>query len=134
MSQCKVLSVAGAGSIGAATVTSADQGDERSDRPAGSLLLVFDVTALAGTAPSLQAILELKDPVSGKYISFGTFTAVTATGTYTYVIGLGVGAAADGITTTKNFPPPDTWRVRVVGGGTAITNASYTVSAHSLGG
>ena len=133
MSQTKLLSVVGATSIGAATLTSTDQGDAQSDRPAGSLVLVFDVTALAGTAPSVQLIVELKDPVSGKYISFGTFTAVTTTGTFTYAIGLGVGAAADGITATKNYPPPDTWRVRVVGGGTAITSASYTVASHLRG-
>src|SRR5438552_14880984 len=120
MSQSKILSVVGANSIGAATLTSTDQGDAQSDRPAGALILVFDVTALTGTGPTLQLILELKDPVSGKYISFGSFTAVTATGTFTYAVGLGIGAAGDGITATKSYAVPDTWRVRVVGGGTAI--------------
>jgi hypothetical protein len=121
-----LLNIVGANSIANATKSTDDQLETNTQ----GLILVLDVTALAGTGtPSLQVVLELKDDVSGKYISFGTFTAVTATGTYTYVIGLGVGAAADGITATKNYPPPSRWRARVVGGGSTITNATYTLAS-----
>jgi len=125
MSERSLLNVTGATSIALATKNSADIVDGDGE----SILLVFDVTALVGTAPSLQLIFEMLDDISGKYVSMGTFVAVTATGTYLYAIGLGVAVAGDGVTAVRGFPPPDRWRVRVVGGGTAITSASYTVSA-----
>ncbi len=122
----RLLGVIGAASIALATQASADVTDGDGE----SLVLVLDVTTLTGTGtPSLQLILEMLDDVSGKYISFGTFVAVTATGTYTYAVGLGIAAAGDGITAVRGFPPPDRWRARVVAGGATITNATYTVSA-----
>jgi hypothetical protein len=127
--QRELLRVLNANSIANATRTSDDQIAEPSAR---SLVLVFDVTGLTGTAPTLQCIVEAKDQASGKYISFGNFTAISAVGTYTYVIGLGVAAAGDGITATKSYPAPSSYRVRVVGAGTAITDADYTLSAHRL--
>jgi hypothetical protein len=127
--QRTLLSVQNANSIANATRTSDDHIAEPSSR---ALVLVFDVTGLAGSAPSLQLIVELKDQASGKYVSSGTFTAVTAVGTYTYAIGQGIGAASDGYTATKNLPAPGSYRVRVVGGGTSITDADFTVAAHRL--
>jgi hypothetical protein len=126
----KLLSVLNAASIAAATQTSEIHDSTYS--PSRALVLVFDVTSLTGTAPTLQCILELVDELSGKFVSFGSFTAVSAAGTYTYVIGLDTGAAADGITVTKSYPVPPKWRVRVAGGGTAITDADYTVAAHII--
>src|SRR5687767_5849338 len=103
----ELLRVANANSIGAATKAS---DDVRGDPITQALVIVFDVTQLAGTVPTLQLIVELRDDISGKYASFGTFTAINAVGTYSYVIGKGVGAAADGVTATRGFPPPGSYR------------------------
>src|SRR5882762_8198074 len=74
-----LLNVVGASSIALATKSSADITDGDGE----SILLVLDVTALAGTGtPSLQLILEMLDDVSGKYISMGTFVAVTTVATF----------------------------------------------------
>lgn len=126
----QLLNVAGAASIAAvnAAGVSADQGDHLG---ALALILVLDVTTLVGTGtPSLQLIVELLDRASGKYIALLTAVAVTATGTYTYLIALGVAVASEGITAVRGFAPPDSYRVRVVGGGATITSASFTVASH----
>lgn len=88
---------------------------------------VLDVTALTGTTPSLQLIVEMKDQKSGKYIALLTAVAVSATGTTTYLLATGAQAAAEGVTLVRGFPPPLSYRVRVVKGGT-ITNCSFTVT------
>jgi len=124
-----LLSVVNAASAAAATKTSEEVGGEYS--PARALVLVLDVTSLTGTTPTLQLVVELVDTVSGKFVSFGTFTAVSTVATFTYVIALDTGAAADGITATKAYPVPLRWRARIVGGGT-ITDADYTLSAHII--
>jgi hypothetical protein len=125
----ELLRIVNANSIANATQSSEVQ--DR-DRLSQALAIILDVTGLAGTSPSLQLIVELFDSVSGKFVSLGTFVAITAVGTYTYLVGLGIGAASDGVTAVKAFPPPDAYRVRVVGGGTAITDTDYTVSAHRM--
>lgn len=128
--QRSLLNVQNAASIAAVNAAGVS-GDQHPAAGSRGLYLILDVTGLVGTSPSLQLIVEMKDSISGKYISIGTFVAVTATGTYTYAIGLGVGAASDGITATKAFPVPDMFRARVVGGGTAITDADYTLAMQS---
>ncbi len=125
--QRQLLNVTGLASISAVTAAGV-AAVNRTPAGAKGLYLVLDVTALAGVGASLQLIAEMHDEISGKYIALGTFTAVTATGTFCYAIGLGVGAASDGITATKSFPVPDEYRARVVGGGTSITNAAFTLS------
>jgi hypothetical protein len=122
------LAIVGAASAGAATQIGTDVAGEAT--LASGLFIVFDVTALAGGG-TLQVVVELKDNISGKYVSLGTFTAVGAVGTYTYAIGLGVQAAADGVTAVRGFPVPDTYRLRVVGAAT-ITNTSYTLSSQRV--
>lgn len=127
--EVNLLDVVNAASAGAASVSSADQTNDS----ARGVILVMDVTGLAGTTPTVQLILEMKDQASGKYISLGTFTAVSAVSTVTYVVTPGVGAASDGVTAVKGFPLPLTWRVRTVGGGT-ITDADFKVTAHYIRG
>lgn len=127
--QKQLLSVSNAASIAAVNAAGVT-GDQAGEPNARGMYFILDVTSLTGTGtPSLQLIVELKDSISGKYVSIGTFTAVTAPGTYTYGIGLGIAAAADGVTAVRGFPVPDSYRARVVGGGSTITDADFTLAA-----
>ncbi|RLE65087.1 MAG: hypothetical protein DRJ47_06225 [Thermoprotei archaeon] len=45
-------------------------------------VICIDVTAVSGTSPSLDVIIEGKDEVSGKYKTIHSETGITATGTY----------------------------------------------------
>ena len=60
-------------------------------RNAGEVVLFLDVTAVAGTNPSLTVYLMTQDTISGKWFLVGNFTPKTAPGTdITYIInGLG---------------------------------------------
>lgn len=130
------LSVVNAASAAAATVST---GDLVNNSFLG-LLLVLDVTALTGTTPTLQIVIEGKDAASGKYVNLATFATVNSVATFAYILGpfnptlvaAGVsGVASSGITSAAFGILPGTFRVRVVGGGT-ITAASFTVGAHYI--
>jgi len=87
----------------------------QSTTPVGAgndLLLLFNVTTLTGTSPTLQVIVE--QFVAGQWtaVAGGTQAAVSATGLVTYLIRGGFGIP---------------WRIRVVPGGT-VTAASFTLS------
>jgi hypothetical protein len=126
MSQIALLSGSGLAGNAAATLISTVIGDSNTQPYA--LMIVFDVTFVGGTTPTLQLILEAVDPVSGKFVQWGTaFTAVNANGTFTYVVALGVGAASGGVTATVNLPVPTFFRVRTVAGGT-IGTVSFTAT------
>lgn len=56
----------------------------------GSKLAVYlDVTAVAGTSPTLDVKVEAKDPASGKYFTIGTFAQKNAVGSEGLFIGHG---------------------------------------------
>lgn len=56
----------------------------------GSKLAVYlDVTAVAGTTPTLDVKVEAKDPASGKYFALASFTQKTAAGSEVVFIGHG---------------------------------------------
>ena len=80
--------------------------------PLADLLLVFVVSTLTGTSPTLQLIVE--QFVAGQWVAVtgGTQPAVSATGTYTYLVRGGFGIP---------------WRIRIVDGGT-VTAANFTLS------
>jgi len=49
----------------------------------GSVITFFlDVTAVSGTAPTLDVYIDIQDPVSGKWVNQDKFPQVTATGTW----------------------------------------------------
>lgn len=80
--------------------------------PLQDLLLVFNVTTLTGTSPTLQVIVEQFIAGQWQAVPGGTQTAVSATGLVTYIVRGGFGIP---------------WRIRVVPGGT-VTAASFTLS------
>jgi hypothetical protein len=56
----------------------------------GSRLAVYlDVTAAAGTSPTLDVTVKAKDPASGKYFNIGTFAQKNAVGNEAVFIGAG---------------------------------------------
>ena len=117
-----------ASSIALATVASQDTGISLQMVP--GLTIVFDVTALTGTAPTLTLSVEGKDPISGKYYKIiADPSALAAAGTQVIQIAPGIAAAAAGVTAVSGLLAPPLFRVRVTGGGTAITNAVFTVAA-----
>ncbi len=79
---------------------------------AQDLLLIFNVTTLTGTSPTLQVLVE--QFVAGAWVAVtgGTQSAVSAAGLVTYLVRGGFGIP---------------WRIRVVPGGT-VTAASFTLS------
>lgn len=92
-----------------------------------SLYVVFDVTVFAGT--SLTLLLEGYDSASGKTWALGAaLTAVAATGTKVYVVSIPAATVAGGITAAYGAPVPPAVKISI--SQVAITQASYTVSAH----
>src|SRR5690348_6812884 len=94
------------------TTATADQVSTGAD----ALYLILDVTAVPGVS-TLQLVVEMKDPASGKYIVLGQTTASAAVGTFVLLLAAGAAAAANGVSTVAGFPPPPTWRARVVHAG-----------------
>lgn len=78
--------------------------------------LVVDITSIAGTSPSLTALIEGYDVASGKYYTLLTSAALTATGTTVLTVYPGVTATAN-VSAAQALPK--TWRVRYTIGGTA---------------
>ncbi len=81
------------------------------------LLLIFNVTTLTGTGtPTLQVVVEQLVAGAWVAVSGGTQAAVSATGLSTYLVPGGFGSSSS------------PWRIRVLGGGTTITNATFNLS------
>ena len=115
------VAAVGVGSAGAASINGTDQ----ENACYKGIKVVVDITALAGTAPTVTVTIEGKDQASGKYYTLLASAALSATGTVILTV-------YPGVTVTANVSAsdvlPKTWRVRTAGGGT-ITNASFTVGA-----
>jgi len=85
------------------------------------IFVVLDVTAQSGTSPTLDVVIEGKDPVSGKYRTLYAFAQVGAsTGTWDQSIGKGG---------QTNRVIPRTVRARWTLGG---TSPSYTFSVGAV--
>ncbi len=90
------------------------------------VLLVLDVTVAPGV-DTVQAIVEGKDPESGKYYTIAQTAAITATGTYPLVVYPGIAAVANA--RVSDVMPP-TWRVRMVH--SAGSNFTYSLGGNAL--
>lgn len=108
--------------IAAAGTTTID----RSNHNARGLHLVIDITAIAGTSPTLTCTIQGYDPISGKYYDILASTALNATGTTVLKVYPGLTAAANA---AANDVLPRNWRLKVVAGGTSPT-ATATVAAN----
>ena len=90
-------------------------------------MVILDVTTVPGT-DTIQLVVQGKDPVSGNYVDLASETAVTTSGTRSAVIYPGAGTVAtDGVTVSRPYPLPRTWRARVVHSGSG--NFIYSIGA-----
>jgi len=116
------------GSSGLITVT----GSDLDNRAGTSAVIVIDITTLTGTGPTATFAVQGKDPLSGKYYTILTTTALAAVATTVLRVSpYGLAAAAN--LTALDFLPVN-WRVTCVQGGTAVTNLTCTVGAQLMSG
>ncbi len=88
---------------------------------ARGIKLVIDITALAGTGPTLTVTLQGKDPVSGKYYTILASAALAAVATTVLTVYPGLVAAAN---LSANDVLPRDWRIV-----TAIAGTTPAVTA-----
>lgn len=88
--------------------------------------VVVDITALAGTSPTLTVIIEYKDPASGKFITLLSSAALAAVATTELTVYPGAVVTAN---VSANNSLPKTWRVRWVIGGTAGPIVTASIGA-----
>lgn len=81
--------------------------DQINDGPKSGVKIVVDITSVAGGA-TLTVRIQGKDPVSGKYFTMLTSTALGAAATTVLTIFPGATAAAN---VTVNDRMPRTWRI-----------------------
>lgn len=81
--------------------------DQLNDGPRSGIKVVVDISAVAGGA-TLTVRIQGKDPVSGKYFTMLTSTALAAQATTVLTIFPGATAAAN---VTVNDRMPRTWRI-----------------------
>lgn len=110
------LAAAGAGANGADLVNTNARG----------LKLVIDITALAGTSPTLTVTIQGKDPVSGKYFTILASAALAAVATTVLTVYPGLTAAANVV---ANDVLPRDFRVIYAVGGSAGQAVTATIAA-----
>lgn len=88
--------------------------------------VVADITAVAGTSPTLTAIIEYKDPASGKYIALLTSAAFTGISTNELTV-YPFAVITANVSTNNNLPK--TWRVRWLIGGSAGPTITASIGA-----
>jgi len=116
-----------AGTIFASAARTATvNGDDISNDDARGAIVVIDCTAVAAT-PSVVFTVQGKDPLSGKYYTILTSTAITATGTTVLRIYPGLTAAAN---VTVSDILPTVWRVIATHGD--ADSITYTVGFMNL--
>jgi hypothetical protein len=91
--------------------------------------VVIDITALAGTAPTLTVIIEGKDPRSGKYYTILSSAALAAVATTVLQVYPGIAVTAN---LTASRALPRAWRVRYTIGGSAGQAVTAKISACKL--
>lgn len=91
--------------------------------------VIVDITALAGTTPTLTVTLKGKDRVSGKYYTLLASTALNATGTTVLRVFPGATASANLI---ANDQVPEDWRIETAIGGSAGQAVTATIAASYL--
>lgn len=109
----------------AARTATVDSDDQR-DANAEAVHVIVNVTAVAGTSPSMTARIQGRDPASGGYYDLLVGSAITATGMTVLKVGPGLGAVANGAAADIL---PDVWRVRCEIGG---TTPSFTFSVGAV--
>lgn len=100
------------------TLTAAAVGGNSADQTnlvGRGVKLVIDITALAGTGPTLTVTVQGKDAASGKYFNILVSTALAAVATTVLEVYPGIANAANA---AQGVTLPKTWRVLYAIGGT----------------
>lgn len=113
-----------------ATRSATTQSDDFINRHGQALVIIFDVSSVAGGGQTVTLSVQVKDPVSGNYVTILTGSAQTASGTYLYNVGPGVtdsGGVADAV---NDVDVGGTYRIVVThsGGG----DFDYSVGAYEV--
>jgi len=87
MAQLDTVLVASAARTVTGDQAYSDSNPMESDASSGALTL--DVTAFAGTSPTLNVVVEGKDPASDKWFSIATFAQKVGIGVETLWVGVG---------------------------------------------
>lgn len=106
--------------------TTAQTGSDLTNYGQKGVIVIIDITAVAGT-PSLTFTIEGKDSTSGKYYTILASAALTGTGTTKLVVYPGITTGANA---TINHPLPRVWRVNVAVG--TADSVTYSVGAHPI--
>lgn len=109
-----------------AAITADGQTNDQLNAKGRGVVILANITALAGTSPTITFIVEGKDPVSGNYYTILTSAALAVTGLTALTVYPGATAAAN---VTVSLPLARTFRVRWTVGG---TTPSVTVSLGAI--
>lgn len=110
----------------AGTVISANGNSPDLDNVGAGVKVVVDITAVAGTAPTLTLVIEYKDPASGKYITLLTSAALGSIATTELTVYPGAAVTAN--VSASNYVPK-TWRARWTVGGTGGPSITAAIGA-----
>ena len=103
-----------------ATTVSADQ----TNYNATGVTIILDVTAVPRT-DTITLDIEIKDSITGKYVSILTGSAISAIGTYVYQVGRGIADGQSKFDAIEQVALNRTWRVKITH--SAGTNFTYSV-------
>lgn len=110
--------------------TAAETPSEWTNQGANGIVVIVDVSAAGGAAPSITPAVEVQDPASGEWLDILGATALTATGTAYYVIYPSASGTEGAVTKSVSQPLPRDFRINVTHDNTdAIT---YSVGAFLL--
>jgi len=87
------------------------------------MVLWVDVTAVAGTSPTLDFGIQFRNESSGSYVTITNFNQITATGGQFHIYALGVNENLSGANQRHALLLPRRWRLAAVIGG---TNPDFT--------
>lgn len=104
-----------------AAVNSADQ-----TNPMRGLIVGVNITALAGTSPTLTVTIQGKDPTSGTYYTVLASAALAATGFTELIVYPGATASSN---VAVSRPLPSQWRIITAIGGSATPTVTATICA-----
>lgn len=108
--------------IASAAYTTTQTVADQTNYNARGIIVVLDMTVVGTGSVTLE--IDMKDPVSGKYVSLLTGAAVTTNSTNVYTVYPGAPATAN---VSANSPLPRTWRVKVTANN--ANSATYSVGA-----
>lgn len=127
-SQLKEITVQASAAI-TATTTNIDSGDlSIGTAHYKGLQLYMDITAKSGTSPTLDVKLQVKDPVSAKFIDMTSVNFAQKTDTFTGYLSVYPGVA-ETANVSINDTLPKTWRIVCTIGGTDTPTFTFSLGA-----